>query len=211
MLKLHGYFRSGAAYRVRIALNFKGIDYEQVSVHLRNGAQRDPAHLKLNPQGLVPVLVLDDGTVLTQSLAIIEWLEETRPDPPLLPRDPILRARIRAFALSIAADIHPVQNLRILQKVAKFTGDPKKADEWGRDINLEGLAAAQEIIASEPGPFCFGAKPTLADVCLVPQLVNVRRYVSDISHLPRLLKAEAACLALDAFRNAMPERQPDAE
>lgn len=210
-MKLHGYFRSGAAYRVRIALNIKGVPYEQVSVHLRNGAQRAPDYLQLNPQGLVPALVLDDGTILTQSLAIIEWLEETHPNPPLLPKNPILRARIRAFALAIAADIHPVQNLRILQKVAKFTGDQKKADEWGRDINMEGLAAAQEMIRAEPGPFCFGAEPTLADVCLVPQLVNIRRYVSDIPHLSRLLEAEAACLALKPFQDAMPDRQPDAE
>jgi maleylpyruvate isomerase len=211
MMTLHGFFRSGAAYRTRIALNLKGLAYEQVSHHLRNGDQRAPEYVKLNPQALVPALVLDDGTVLTQSLAIIEWLEETHPAPPLLPADPIRRAKVRAFALAIAADIHPIQNLRILQKVAKLTGDPKQADAWGRDINLDGLQAAQKLIESEPGPFCFGDTPTLADICLVPQLGNLRRYVTDLSSLPRLLQAEAACAALKPFQDAAPEQQPDAE
>ena len=211
MMTLHGYFRSGAAYRTRIALNFKGIAYQQVSRHLRKGEQRDPEYLKLNPQGLVPALILEDGTVLTQSLAIIEWLEETHPEPALLPKDPIRRAKIRAFALAIAADTHPIQNLRVLQKVAQITGDPKQGDEWGKEINLQGLEAAQKLIENEPGPFCFGEAPTLADVCLVPQLVNVRRYVSDLSHLPRLLQAEAACMDLKPFKDAAPAKQPDAE
>ncbi|MFM1816923.1 MAG: maleylacetoacetate isomerase [Pseudomonadota bacterium] len=211
MITLHGYFRSGAAYRTRIALNFKGIPYQQVSHHLRKGEQRDPEYLKLNPQALVPALVLDDGTILTQSLAIIEWLEETHPEPALLPKDPIRRAKVRAFALAIAADTHPVQNLRVLQKVAKLTGDPKQGDEWGKEVNLQGLAAAQKLIEHEPGPFCFGNTPTLADVCLVPQLGNVRRYVTDLSHLPRLVEAEAACKALKPFQDAAPENQPDAE
>ena len=210
-MTLHGYFRSGAAYRTRLALNLKGIAYEQVSHHLRKGEQRNPEYLKLNPQALVPALVLDDGTVLTQSLAIIEWLEETQPEPALLPKDLIRRAKVRAFALAIAADVHPIQNLRILQKVSKLTGDPKQGDAWGKKINLDGLAAAQKLIENEPGPFCFGDAPTLADICLIPQLVNVRRYVTDLSHLPRLLEAEAACKQVKAFQDAEPEKQPDAE
>lgn len=208
MMKLYGYFRSGAAYRVRIALNLKAVAVEQISRHLRNGEQRDPAYLKINPQGLVPALVLEDGTILTQSLAIIEWLEETRPSPPLLPREPIRRAKVRAFAQAIACDTHPVQNLRVLQRV-KSLGQDDTA--WARAINLEGLEAANELIKGEKGPFCFGTEPTLADICLMPQVANARRFKADISHLARLQEAIRACEAHVAFQDAAPERQPDAE
>lgn len=208
MMKLYDYFRSGAAYRVRIALNLKGIDVEHISRHLRKGEQRDPAYLKINPQGLVPSLVLEDGTVLTQSLAIIDWLEETRPSPPLLPKDPIRRAKVRAFALAIACDTHPVQNLRVLQRV-KSLGQDDTA--WARAINLEGLTAANELIRNENGPFCFGAEPTLADICLIPQVANARRFKADISGLTRLQEAIKACEAHKAFQDAEPEKQPDAE
>jgi maleylpyruvate isomerase len=208
MMKLYGFFRSGAAYRVRIALNLKGIAVEHISRHLRDGQQREPSYLKINPQGLVPALVLEDGTVLTQSLAIMEWLEETHSSPALLPKDPIRRAKVRAFAMAIACDTHPVQNLRVLQRV-KALGQDDLA--WARAINLEGLEAANELIKAENGPFCFGAEPTLADVCLMPQVANARRFKADISHLTRLQEAIKACEAHKAFQDAAPEKQPDAE
>lgn len=208
MMKLYGYFRSGAAYRVRIALNMKGIAVEHISRHLRDGQQRAPEYLAINPQGLVPALVLEDGTVLTQSLAIIDWLEETHPNPALLPKHPIRRAKVRAFAQSIACDTHPVQNLRVLQRVKKLGQDDAA---WARAINEEGLAAANELIKNEPGPFCFGAEPTLADICLMPQLANAHRFKADVSKLTRILEAEAACKGVKAFQDAEPERQHDAE
>ncbi len=208
MMKLYGYYRSGAAYRVRIALNLKGIEVEHISRHLRNGEQREPAYLEINPQGLVPALVLEDGTILTQSLAILEWLEETCPEPALLPKSPIQRAKVRAFAQAIACDTHPVQNLRVLQRV-KGLGQDDTA--WARAINLEGLTAANELIKNEKGPFCFGDKPTMADICLIPQVANARRFNADISHLTRLGEAIEACEAHKAFQDAEPEKQPDAE
>lgn len=208
MMKLYGYFRSGAAYRVRIALNLKGIKVEQISRHLVKGQQREPDYLKINPQALVPALVLEDGTVLTQSLSIMEWLEETKPNPPLLPKDPIRRAKVRAFAMAIACDTHPVQNLRVLQRI-KALGQDELA--WARAVNLEGLTAANELIKGEKGPFCFGAEPTLADICLIPQVANARRFKADISHLTRLSEAIKACEAHPAFQAAAPDKQPDAE
>lgn len=210
-MRLHGYFRSGAAYRVRIALNLKGLRAEHVPHHLRRGEQRDPAYLTLNPQGLVPTLELDDGAVLTQSLAILEWIEETRPEPPLLPRDPLTRARVRAFALAIACDTHPVQNLKVLNRVRALGMDDAAVTAWAAEVNAEGLDACEALIRDEPGPFCFGAAPTLADVCLVPQLVNARRFGVDVSRFPRLLAAERAANGLPAFADASPERQIDAE
>lgn len=207
-MKLYDFFRSGASYRVRIALNFKGLRFDQVARHLRKGEQREADYLALNPQGLVPTLVLDDGRVLTQSLAIIEWLDETHPNPPLLPKDPFRRAQVRAFALAIAADTHPVQNLKILQRIKAMGGDDMA---WAKQVNEEGLAAAEQLIAGEPGPFAFGVQPTLADICIVPQLGNARRFGADIAKFTRILEAETACLALPAFQNAAPEKQPDAE
>jgi maleylpyruvate isomerase len=210
-VKLHGYFRSSAAYRVRIALNLKGVAVEQVSHHLRKGEQRAPDYLELNPQGLVPTLAGDDGTVMTQSLAIIDWLDETFPEPPLLPRDPLARARARAFALAVACDIHPVQNLKVLNRLRALGHDEETVNQWAYWANDEGLAACERLVAREPGPFCFGTAPSLADLCLVPQLGNARRFKVDVARFPRLLTAEAAALALPAFRDAQPERQPDAE
>jgi maleylpyruvate isomerase len=210
-MKLHGYFRSSAAYRVRIALNLKGLSVEQVSYHLRKGEQRSPAYLALNPQGLVPALELEDGSVLTQSLAIVEWLNEVYPEPPLLPQDPLVRARVRAFALAIAADTHPLQNLKVLLALRKAGHDAEFVNDWARKVNFEGLEAANALIAKLPGPFCFGSAPTLADICLVPQMANARRYGADISKLERILAVEAACNSLAAFQDAAPERQPDAE
>ena len=209
-MRLHGYFRSSAAYRVRIALNLKGVKAEHAFRHLRKGEQRAPDYLAMNPQGLVPTLELDNGALLTQSLAIVEWLDETHPNPPLLPADPLQRARVRAFALAIACEIHPVQNLRVLAAVRELGGE-QAGQDWAKRINEEGLAACEKMIANEPGPFCFGAQPTLADICLVPQLGNARRFNVDVSAFTRLLQAEAACRALPAFVEAAPDRQPDAE
>lgn len=210
-MRLYGYYRSSASYRVRIALNLKGISVEHRPRHLRRGEQRDPAFLALNPQGLVPVLELDDGTVLRQSLPIIEWLDETHPTPALLPRDPLARARVRAFAQAIACEIHPVQNLGVLKRLRRLGLTQEQTLDWARETNAEGLRACEALLADAPGPFCFGDSPGLADLCLVPQLANARRYGADIAGLTRLLQAEAACLALPAFAAAAPERQPDAE
>jgi maleylpyruvate isomerase len=210
-MKLHGYFRSSAAWRVRIALNLKGIDAEHVSHHLRHGAQRDPAYLTLNPQGLVPTLELDDGTVLTQSLAIIEWLDEAHPEPALLPKAPLARAKVRAFAQAIACDTHPVQNLKVLNRLRELGHDGAAALAWAANVNIDGLSACEQLAANNPGPFCFGKEPGLADICLVPQLGNARRFKVDVAQFPRLLQAEAAAMELAAFRDATPDRQPDAE
>ena len=210
-MRLHGYFRSSAAYRVRIALNLKELTADHVPHHLRKGEQRAPAYLALNPQGLVPTLETDDGRVLTQSLAVMEWLDETHPTPPLLPKDAWRRALVRAFACAIACEIHPVQNLKVLARLRALGLAEGQVQDWAKTVNAEGLEACEKLIANEPGPFCFGAGPTLADICLVPQLANARRFGVDVSAFPRLLRAEAAAKALPAFAGAAPERQPDAE
>jgi maleylpyruvate isomerase len=209
-MKLHGYFRSSASYRVRIALNLKGLRADHLSHHLRKGQQRDPSYLAINPQGLVPTLQ-DQGAVITQSLAIVEWLEETHPTPALLPRDPLRRAHVRAFAHAIACDIHPVQNLKVLARLRELGLPEEKVTEWAAWANREGLSACEALIQNEPGPFCFGDAPTMADLCLVPQLANARRFGVDLDAFPRLLKAEAAAKDIKAFADAAPERQPDAE
>ena len=210
-MKLHGYFRSSAAYRVRIALNLKGLSADHLAHHLRKGEQRDPAYLALNPQGLVPTLQDEQGGVLTQSLAIIEWLEEIHPTPPLLPKDPLRRAKVRAFAMALACDTHPVQNLKVLARLRELALPEEQVTGWAAWVNREGLAACEILIAHEAGPFCFGAAPTIADLCLVPQLANARRFGVDVSAYPRLLKAEAAAKEIKAFADAAPDRQPDAE
>jgi maleylacetoacetate isomerase len=214
-MKLYDYFRSSAAYRVRIALNLKGVSAdERTSVHLRAGNQRAQDYLELNPQGLVPALVLDDGHVLTQSLAIIEYLDETHPAPPLLPGDAAGRARVRSIALSIACEIHPLNNLRVLNYLLHTLGVSKEQkDGWYKywiDVGFEALETrlARE---AETGRFCHGDAPTLADICLVPQLANARRFDVDLTPYPTLTRIEAACKALPAFAAAAPERQPDAE
>ena len=210
-MKLHGYFRSSASYRVRIALNLKGLRAEHLAHHLRKGEQRDAAFLAINPQGLVPVLEDDAGAVLTQSLAIIEWLDETHPEPPLLPKEPLRRAKARAFADVLACDIHPVQNLKVLARLRELGLSEDKVTAWAGWANREGLAACEKLIASEPGPFCVGTVATIADLCLVPQLANARRFGVDVNAFPRLLQAEAAAKAMEAFADAAPDRQPDAE
>jgi len=213
-MKLYDYFRSSAAYRVRIALNFKGLAPERAFVHLRRNAQRDDDYLALNPQGLVPALLTDDGAVLAQSLAIVEYLEETHPSPPLLPGDAAARARVRGIALQIACDIHPLDNLRVLRYLLHTVGvTEEQKDAWYKywiDVGLEAL----EIQLSRDGAtgrFCHGDAPTLADVCLVPQLANARRVAMDLSPYPTLTRIEAACRALPAFAAAEPARQPDAD
>jgi len=209
-MKLHGYFRSSASYRVRIALNLKGLSADHLPHHLRKGEQRDPAYLAINPQGLVPTLQ-DDRAIITQSLAIIEWLEETHPEPPLLPSDPLRRAHVRAFAMALACDTHPVQNLKVLARLRQLSLPEEQVTGWAAWANREGLAACEALVADESGPFCFGAAPTMADLCLVPQLANARRFGVDVASFPRLLKAEAAAKNLKAFVDAAPERQADAE
>jgi maleylacetoacetate isomerase len=213
-MKLYDYYRSSAAYRVRIALNLKGAAPERAFVHLRKGEQRADEYLALNPQGLVPVLALDDGRALTQSLAIIEYLDETIPAPPLLPRDPEARARVRAIALAIACDIHPLNNTRVLSYLTGTIGaTSSQKDGWYRywvDVGLEALEAELSRDAAT-GRFCHGDAPTLADVCLVPQLANARRFEIDLSPYPTLVRIETACNALAPFADAAPARQPDAE
>jgi maleylpyruvate isomerase len=210
-MKLHGYFRSAAAYRVRIALNLKELPTEHLPRHLRKGEQCAPAYLAMNPQGLVPTLENETGAVLTQSLAIIEWLDETYPTPPLLPRDPLHRAKVRAFALAIACDVHPVQNLKVLNRLRELGLAEEKVTEWAAWANREGLLACEALVKDEKGPFCFGDTPTMADLCLVPQLGNARRFGVDVSVFPRLLEAETAAKAMKAFADAAPDRQADAE
>jgi maleylpyruvate isomerase len=214
-MKLYDYFRSSAAYRVRIALNLKGIvPDERTFVHLRMGNQRAQDYLALNPQGLVPALQVDAQHVLTQSLAICEYLDETHPSPPLLPGGAAGRARVRAIALAIACEIHPLNNLRVLNYLLHTLGvSPEQKDGWYRYWVDVGLEALETQLAREPatGRFCHGDAATLADVCLVPQLANARRVKIDLAPYPTLTRIEATCLAVPAFAAAAPERQPDAE
>ena len=207
---LHGYFRSTASWRVRIALGLKGLEAGQVIHHLRKGEQRAPEYLALNPQGLLPAFVTDDGAVLTQSLAIIEYLDETSPEPSLLPADPVERAKVRAVAQAVACDIHPVQNLKVLQRLRDLGLAEEQVQAWAATTIEEGLDAVDKLLADQPGPFAFGDAPTLADLCIVPQLGNARRFGVEV-RWPRLLALEAACLELPAFQNAVPGKQPDAE
>ncbi|MGD8430166.1 MAG: maleylacetoacetate isomerase [Ectothiorhodospiraceae bacterium] len=211
-MRLHDYFRSTAAYRVRIVLNLKGLDYEQVSVNLREGAQQAADYLAVNAQGLVPALEVEGG-LLTQSLAICEYLEETHPEPALLPREPLARARVRALAEAVACDIHPLNNLRLLKYLTGELGvseDQKLA--WYHHWIREGFNAIEQMLRASPdtGEFCHGDAPTLADACLVPQVYNARRFELDIDPYPGIRRIEENCLALAAFDRARPEKQPDA-
>ena len=209
-VKLHGYWRSSATWRVRIALCTKQIAFDYLPVHLARGGgeQRHAAHLARNPIGQIPVLELDDGRYLAQSLAIIEYLEETVPTPPLLPADPWLRARARMIAEMVNSGIQPLQNLSTLREVKALDGDEGK---WAQTFIAQGLQALAAAIEPTAGAFCVGDAPTLADLCLVPQLYNARRFGADVAPFPRLLAIESACASLPAFEAARPERQADAE
>lgn len=212
MLKLHSYFRSSAAYRCRIALNLKGLAYQTVPVHLlRDGGEHNaPAYRALNPQGLVPVLE-HAGHIITQSLAIIEYLDEIQREPPLLPGDAASRANIRAFALAIACDIHPINNLRVLNYLkGPLRQDQAAVDRWYRHWVEMGLAACERMLPQGESRFCFGDQPTLADVCLIPQIYNARRLSGDLAQMPCLVAIDATARALPAFAKAAPEAQPDA-
>ena len=211
-MTLYGYFRSSAAYRLRIALNLKGLSPELVSIHLQKegGLNRKPDFRAINPQMRVPVLKLDSGEVLIQSLAIIEYLDELHPQPPLLPRDPLARAKVRALAQVIACDIHPLNNTAPLRYLKHQLGQEQaKIDAWYHHWILEGFEAIEALLG--PGPYSFGSEVTLADVCLVPQVANARRFKVPLDKFPKIVAADAACNKLAAFEKARPENQPDAE
>ena len=214
-LKLFGYFRSSAAYRVRIALKLKGLDWESESVPLTRdgGKQFGPAYRSINPQALVPT-IKDGPTYITQSLAIIEYLEETYPETPLLPKSRKARARVRALALSVACDIHPLNNLRVLKYLTDTLGvEESTRMDWYRYWISTGLSALEAMLVDHPntGSFCHGDSPGLADACLVPQIFNASRFDCDLSTYPTILRINKKCLKLDTFRTAAPENQPDAE
>ena len=207
-MKLYTYFRSSAAYRVRIALNLKGLPYEAVPIHLLKKEQNAPDYLAVNPQGRVPSLDLD-GTVLIQSPAILEYLEEIHPEPPLLPFDPVARARVRASCALIACDIHPLNNIGVLRYIKHAFGQEQAAiDDWYRHWIVEGFTALEQLIESEP--FAFGPTPTLADIYLVPQVYNAVRLRVPMESYPKIAAADRACSDLDAFKAAAPEAQADA-
>lgn len=208
---LYGYWRSSAAYRVRIALALKGLDYDHKGIDLRAGAQSGVGFKLLNPQGLVPYLI--DGEVgLNQSLAIVEYLDEVYPEPRLLPDDAVARARVRAAAMAIACDIHPINNLRVLKYLKNAMGhEQAEIDAWAQHWIETGFAALEEIAEGSPGPYLFGDAVTLADVCLVPQMYNARRVRTDLSAFPKLVEIDKALNALPAVRKARPEGQPDAD
>lgn len=212
MLKLYSYFRSSASYRVRIALNLKGLDYQTVPVHLVRNEQRSPGYLAVNPAGLVPALAAD-GQVFTQSLAIIEYLDEVHPQPPLLPGSASDRARIRAIALAVACEIHPLNNLSVLRYLSDALGvDEVAKDAWYRHWVEKGLAIEERLLAGHPrtGAFCHGDSPTLADCCLVPQVFNARRFACRLDHVPVIMGIYERCMELEAFQRAAPGAQPDA-
>lgn len=221
-MKLYGYFRSSASYRVRIALNLKGLDYESVAVHLvkNGGEQLSDSFRALNPEALVPALVdiadeVDGGEVaLSQSLAIIEYLEEKYPEAALLPAKLADRAHVRALALAIACEVHPLNNLRVLKYLTGTLGiSEEQKNAWYQHWCGTGLAALESKLAADPrtGKFCVGDTPTLADCCLVPQIYNAQRFKCDLSAMPHLLRIHQNCMELDAFIKASPENQPDAE
>ena len=211
-MKLYSYFRSSAAYRTRIALNLKGLPYEQTSIHLTKdgGKQHTPEYQAVNPQKRVPAIALDGGDILTQSLAIIEYIDELHPEPALLPRDPLQRAKVRALAQLIACDIHPLNNTAALRYLKTSMGHDQAAlDAWYHHWVLVGFEALEAML--RPGPYSWGNQVTLADICLVPQVYNARRLKVPLEAFPKIVAVDAACLKLDAFEHARPENQPDAE
>jgi len=211
-MKLYTYFRSSAAFRVRIALNLKGLAYEPAFVHLAKGEHRAPAYGAVNPQALLPTLE-DGGRLLTQSLAILEYLDETHPEQPLLPKDPFERARVRSLAMLVACEIHPVNNLRVLQHLKRALGQSEEqVNAWYRHWIADGLAKLEADLARPgTGIYCHGNLPTIADCCLVPQVFNAQRYQCDTTPYPTTMRVFAACMKLDAFDRAQPSKQPDAE
>jgi maleylacetoacetate isomerase len=212
-MKLYGFFRSSAAFRVRIALNLKGLSYDTAAIHLRRNDQTKPDYLRVNPQGLVPALE-DDGQTLIQSLAIIEYLDETHPEPPLLPRHPVERARVRALAEIVACDIHPINNLRVLRYLTHSFGRGEgDIAGWYNHWIAAGFQALEALLAADArtGAFCHGDRPGLADVALVPQVVNAERYQLDMTPYPTITRIFDSCMALAAFEAAHPRNQPDSE
>jgi len=207
---LYGYFRSSAAYRVRIALGLKGLSAEHRFVHLRKGEQTQPAYRKVNPAGLVPYWI-DDDLELEQSIAIIEYLDETHPQPPLLPPDAKGRAIAREIALAVASDIHPIGNLRVLNRLTGMGVDEATRAAWSKHWIETGFEAVEARLSHLPGPFALGDQPTLADICIVPQVFNARRFGVDLTPYKRIVAIDAAAAKLDAFAAAEPGRQPDAE
>ena len=211
---LHSFFRSSTSYRVRIALALKGVAYDYVPVNIRKGEQREIDYLAVNPQGLMPSLSWTDGRVYTQSLAILEFLDETIPEPPLLPPDAAGRARVRSLAQMTALEIHPLNNLRVLDALRhRFGADETAIAEWFRHWVAVTFAPLEERLAGEPetGAFCHGDRPGIADICLVPQVVNNARFAVDMAPYPTIARIAAACLALPAFEAAHPGAQPDAD
>jgi maleylpyruvate isomerase len=211
-VKLYSYFRSSAAFRVRIALNLKGLAYETSSVHLvkEGGHNRRPEYRAINPQMRVPTLITDGGDTLIQSLAIIDYLDETYPEPPFLPQDPIARAKVRAIAQIIACDIHPLNNSGTLRYLKRdLHRDQSTIDAWYHHWVIEGFDAIEALI--QPSPYAGGRELSLADICLIPQIFNARRLKVPLDNFPKILSIEAACLKLPAFDRARPENQPDAE
>jgi len=213
MIKLYSYFRSSASYRVRIALELKGLSCEYVAIHLRRAEQSSAEFLRINPAGLVPALT-DGGAILTQSTAIIEYLEEAYPDPPLLPSAPLDRARVRALAQTVACEMHPLNNLRVLQHLGREYGlDEERTRKWYHHWLAPGFAALEAMLAGDPrtGRCCHRDTPTMADVYIVPQVYNAERFRFDLSPYPMVTRIAAACRELEAFKRAEPERQPDVE
>ena len=213
-MQLYTYFRSSAAYRVRIALNLKGLAAEETYLHLRKREHLEADYLTLNPQGLLPTLIDDDGVTLSQSLAILEYLDETRPQPPILPGEAAARARVRQLAQVVACDIHPINNLKVLNYLTNELGVSDEARvTWYRHWIGQGMTALERLLADNAatGAYCHGDTPTIADICLVPQVYNARRFDTDMAACPTVMRINDACLQLDAFARAAPDVQPDAE